>query len=259
MKDLLLHLAAAARGQGRVWLAHAAPGPAARHAGAPARPGRPGGAAHRRRQVGRLPGAGEHCCDGPTIVISPLLALQHDQIAALNARGRRGAARGPAQLGPDPASSRPRRWRRSGAATARLLFITPEQLARRPGWPSARRCARRWSRSTRRTACPAGATTSGPTTWRSGRADPERDCGRPPDRGADRDRLAAGARGHRGPARPARPAQVVIGGLDRPNLFLEAVHCPTEEHRWRRLLDAARRQATAPASSTCRPGAPPRS
>jgi ATP-dependent DNA helicase RecQ len=29
---------------------------------------------------------------------------------------------------------------------------------------------------------------------------------------------------------------VMITGLDRPNLYLEAVHCPTEDHRWRRLL-----------------------
>jgi ATP-dependent DNA helicase RecQ len=29
---------------------------------------------------------------------------------------------------------------------------------------------------------------------------------------------------------------VMITGLDRPNLHLEAAHCPTEEHRWRRLL-----------------------
>ena len=29
---------------------------------------------------------------------------------------------------------------------------------------------------------------------------------------------------------------MVIGGLDRPNLFLQAMHCPTEDHRWRRLL-----------------------
>ena len=29
---------------------------------------------------------------------------------------------------------------------------------------------------------------------------------------------------------------VVVTGLDRPNLHLEASHCPTEEHRWRRLV-----------------------
>jgi ATP-dependent DNA helicase RecQ len=27
----------------------------------------------------------------------------------------------------------------------------------------------------------------------------------------------------------------VVTGLDRPNLHLEATHCPTEDHRWRRL------------------------
>jgi len=32
-----------------------------------------------------------------------------------------------------------------------------------------------------------------------------------------------------------RDPQVVVAGLDRPNVFLEAVHCPTEEYRWRRL------------------------
>ena len=36
---------------------------------------------------------------GPTVVISPLLALQQDQIAALNERQRARAARGADQLG----------------------------------------------------------------------------------------------------------------------------------------------------------------
>jgi ATP-dependent DNA helicase RecQ len=30
--------------------------------------------------------------------------------------------------------------------------------------------------------------------------------------------------------------EIVITGLDRPNLHLEAAHCPTDDHRWRRLL-----------------------
>lgn len=30
--------------------------------------------------------------------------------------------------------------------------------------------------------------------------------------------------------------EVVVSGLDRPNLFLEVAHCPTEDYRWRRLL-----------------------
>jgi len=32
-----------------------------------------------------------------------------------------------------------------------------------------------------------------------------------------------------------RPA-TVVAGLDRPNLFLAATHCPTDDDRWRRLL-----------------------
>ena len=32
-----------------------------------------------------------------------------------------------------------------------------------------------------------------------------------------------------------RDPEVVVSGLDRPNLFIEVAHCPTEEYRWRRL------------------------
>src|SRR6185437_8035617 len=32
-----------------------------------------------------------------------------------------------------------------------------------------------------------------------------------------------------------RDPRVVVTGLDRPNLYLEAVHCHTEDDRWRRL------------------------
>ena len=67
--------------------------------------------------------------DGPTLVISPLLALQQDQIAGLNARGDDTHPGGADQLGRDagPAAGGARRDRASGAA--RFLFITPEQLA----------------------------------------------------------------------------------------------------------------------------------
>ena len=33
-----------------------------------------------------------------------------------------------------------------------------------------------------------------------------------------------------------RDPHVLVTGLDRPNLFLEAAHCPSEEYRWRRLV-----------------------
>src|SRR5215216_3904164 len=64
---------------------------------------------------------------GPTLVISPLLALQQDQIAGLNARGdtrlaavRISSAETPAQRRASLEALR--------AGAARFLFITPEQL-----------------------------------------------------------------------------------------------------------------------------------
>src|SRR5690349_13056049 len=61
---------------------------------------------------------------GPTVVISPLLALQHDQRAALAGRGlgavRISSAETPAQQRAALEAVR--------AGTARYLFITPEQL-----------------------------------------------------------------------------------------------------------------------------------
>ena len=51
---------------------------------------------------------------------------------------------------------------------------------------------------------------------------------------------------------------VVVAGLDRPNLFLEAAHCPTEDYRWRRLLRAARRGRAARHRVRADPARPPR-
>ncbi|HEY0699007.1 MAG TPA: helicase-related protein, partial [Micromonospora sp.] len=34
--------------------------------------------------------------------------------------------------------------------------------------------------------------------------------------------------------------RIVVSGLDRPNLFLEVAHCPTEDYRWRRLTTLLR-------------------
>ncbi len=73
------------------------------------------------------------------MVISPLLALQQDQIAGLNERRRPelravriSSAETPAQqaeaLARDPREGR-----------AEFLFITPEQLATRTGWPRSGR------------------------------------------------------------------------------------------------------------------------
>src|SRR5262245_55640188 len=65
--------------------------------------------------------------DGPTFVISPLLALQQDQIAVLNTRGPRARAVRISSV------ETPRQQQDALAAIrtgrARFLFVTPEQLA----------------------------------------------------------------------------------------------------------------------------------
>ena len=64
--------------------------------------------------------------DGPTVVLSPLLALQHDQIAGLAERSASGAV---AVNSSQPASENAEAWQRVEAGTAEFLFLTPEQLA----------------------------------------------------------------------------------------------------------------------------------
>ncbi len=169
---------------------------------------------------------------GPTIVISPLLALQHDQITGLNERGshalravRVSSAQTPKQQAAALAEVR------DGAA--RLLFITPEQLASpervaevkslRPALVAVdeAHCLSTWGHDFR------------PDYLALGHV--IREIGRPP--------IVALTATASPPVREdiadrlgLRHPKVVIGGLDRPNLFLEAMHCPTEDHRWRRLL-----------------------
>src|SRR5690606_18845543 len=65
---------------------------------------------------------------GPTVVISPLLALQQDQIAGLTGRGHKLT-----QAGRVSSAESPRQQQENLEAVrsgkARFLFITPEQLA----------------------------------------------------------------------------------------------------------------------------------
>jgi ATP-dependent DNA helicase RecQ len=168
---------------------------------------------------------------GPTIVISPLLALQHDQVAALNARGvpqcravRVSSAQTPKQQAAALDEIR------TGAA--RLLFITPEQLASpsrlaevaalRPALVAVdeAHCISTWGLDFR------------PDYLSLGHI--IRALGRPPIVALTatasppvREDIAARLR--------MRKPSVIIGGLDRPNLYLEALHCPTDELRWKRL------------------------
>lgn len=64
--------------------------------------------------------------DGPTVVLSPLLALQHDQVAGLAERSASGAV---AVNSSQSAAENADAWERVEACTAEFLFLTPEQLA----------------------------------------------------------------------------------------------------------------------------------
>jgi ATP-dependent DNA helicase RecQ len=64
--------------------------------------------------------------EGPTVVLSPLLALQHDQIAGLAERSASGAVAVNSSLS---AAQAREAWERVEAGTAEFLFLTPEQLA----------------------------------------------------------------------------------------------------------------------------------
>jgi ATP-dependent DNA helicase RecQ len=179
---------------------------------------------------------------GPTVVVSPLLALQHDQIAALNSRpspraSLQAASRAPLRAVRVSSAETPNQQRsaieeiRDGRAE--FLFITPEQLsdpdrmaevrALRPGLVAVdeAHCISAWGHDFRPDYLALG--------------DLIRGIGRPPV-------LALTATASP-PVRDdivtrlgMRDPRIHISGLDRPNLFLEAAYCPDEDYRWRRLL-----------------------
>ena len=99
---------------------------------------------------------------GATVVVSPLIALQRDQVDGLNEVAAGGAAQLNSSL---PRAVREEALHELAEDALEFLFLAPEQLARqrRAGrarrWPTSR-CS--WS--TRRTACPSGGMTSGPST-----------------------------------------------------------------------------------------------
>jgi ATP-dependent DNA helicase RecQ len=168
---------------------------------------------------------------GPTLVISPLLALQQDQLASLASRAdprlhavRVSSAQTPAQQAAALKEVRD--------GQARFLFITPEQLsnpdrlaevaALRPSLVAVdeAHCISSWGHDFR------------PDYLQLGHL--IRQLGRPSVVALTatasppvREDIAARL-GLRDPV-------LVVAGLDRPNLTLSAVHCPTEELRWQRL------------------------
>jgi ATP-dependent DNA helicase RecQ len=168
---------------------------------------------------------------GPTVVISPLLALQQDQLAGLNDRGV-------PQLRAVRISSAETERQKAAAlsdladGSARFLFTTPEQLADPERAAQIRalkpalvavdeaHCISAWGYDFR------------PDYLSIGRL--IEDLGRPP--------VVALTATASPPVREDIVARLgldhpvtVVSGLDRPNLFLEVAYCPDEQYRWRRL------------------------
>jgi ATP-dependent DNA helicase RecQ len=179
---------------------------------------------------------------GPTVVISPLLALQQDQIAALNERNdpkiravRVSSAETPHQQREAIKELREGR--------AEFLFITPEQLSNperlaevrdlKPGLVAVdeAHCISGWGYDFRPDYLALGDLIKG--------------LGRPPVLALTatasppiRDDIIARL--------DLRKPEIHVSGLDRRNLFLEVAYCPDEDYRWRRL--------TALLDETERPG-----
>ncbi|MFB9181233.1 RecQ family ATP-dependent DNA helicase [Dactylosporangium sucinum] len=173
---------------------------------------------------------------GPTIVISPLLALQQDQIAGLNRRIAGQAVRISSAETPNQQQQALEHLRN---ATARFLFITPEQLgnpdrldevrALRPSLVAVdeAHCVSAWGYDFR------------PDYLQLGHL--IRELGRPP--------VVALTATASPPVRAditatlgLRDPFTLVAGLDRPNLKLAAVHCTSDEQRWQRLLTQVRQE-----------------
>jgi ATP-dependent DNA helicase RecQ len=183
--------------------------------------------------VYQVPGA---LLPGPTVVISPLLALQQDQMAALGERDDPGLAAVRVSSAESPAERRAA-FAALRDGTARFLFVTPEQLTDpdRLGEVKAvepsliavdeAHCISSWGHDFR------------PDYLQLGRI--IRELNRPP--------VVALTATASPPVREDIVARlgltdpfVVVAGLDRPNLFLEAAHCVDEEQRWHRLVHRLR-------------------
>ncbi|HEV7899364.1 MAG TPA: RecQ family ATP-dependent DNA helicase [Planosporangium sp.] len=179
--------------------------------------------------------------DGPTVVVSPLLALQTDQIARLEDRGDDALA-AVRLSSAESASAQRAAVEALHSGRVEYVFVTPEQLADpqklaaiRGAGPSLvavdeAHCISAWGYDFR------------PDYLQLGRA--VRELGHPP--------VVALTATASPPVREdilyrldLRDPEVVIAGLDRPNVFLEAVQCVDSDQRRQRLLSRLR-ESTPP-------------
>ncbi len=98
---------------------------------------------------------------GPTVVVSPLIALQRDQVTGLRDSDAPDAV---AVNSAQPRSATDEGWQAVEDGDAQYLFLSPSSWPGKTSWSGYGNCAPRCSSSTRPTACPRGATTSVPTT-----------------------------------------------------------------------------------------------
>ena len=192
--------------------------------------------------------------DGVTLVVSPLIALMEDQYAALRNRGLEGVEMLTSSMSPDAVDAALRAdRRRRGAARLRRAGAVLEPRA---SWTRSARPASPGSRSTRRTACRSGATTSGPTT-----------CGSPTSASGWARRRRSRSRRRRRPrvakdivaALRLRDPVMPRTGFDRPNLAFAVVPVAGDRDKPRdaraapaRAGRAARRSSTAAAGGHAR-------
>jgi len=173
---------------------------------------------------------------GPTVVISPLLALQQDQIAALNDRGERMLTAVRISSAESPKQQR-EAMEALRTNKAEYLFITPEQLTNPERLAEVRalrpsliaideaHCISAWGHDFRPDYLQLGAISD--------------ELGHPPVVALTATASPPVREDIVSQLRLRRP-EIVVSGLDRANLFLEAVHCPDDDYRWRRLLAAIR-------------------
>ncbi|GIF13189.1 RecQ family ATP-dependent DNA helicase [Actinoplanes teichomyceticus] len=168
---------------------------------------------------------------GPTVVVSPLLALQQDQITALNERDdpKIRAVRVSSAETPREQQEAIEELR---TGRAEFLFITPEQLANpdrlaevrslKPGLVAVdeAHCISAWGHDFRPDYLALG--------------DMIRELGSPPVLALTatasppvRDDIINRLR--------LRDPEIHVSGLDRRNLFIEVAYCPDETYRWKRL------------------------